>query len=50
VTFDGGRSWWAHFEFTRVNVEPTIVRKKIEEQLIVAPFKLLRGAAPFRIG
>ena len=27
----GGRTWWAHFEFTRINIEPTILRKKIEE-------------------
>jgi hypothetical protein len=27
----GGRIWWAHFEFTRINIEPTILRKKIED-------------------
>jgi hypothetical protein len=27
----GGRTWWAHFEFTRINIEPTILRKKIED-------------------
>jgi len=27
----GGRGWWAHFEFTRMNIEPTILHKKIEE-------------------
>jgi hypothetical protein len=27
----GGRTWWAHFEFTRMNIEPIILRKKIEE-------------------
>jgi len=27
----GGRTWWAHFEFTRINIEPIILRKKIEE-------------------
>ncbi|HYT74032.1 MAG TPA: hypothetical protein VEL79_04715 [Vicinamibacterales bacterium] len=27
----GGRTWWAHFEFTRINIEPIIRRKKIEE-------------------
>ena len=26
----GGRTWWAHFEFTRINIEPTIIREKIE--------------------
>jgi hypothetical protein len=34
VTFDGGRSWWAHFAFTRIKT-PTIRRKKIEESAIV---------------
>src|SRR6516162_9443903 len=29
----GGRAWWAHFEFTRINTAPTFLRKKIEEQL-----------------
>ena len=28
---DGGRTWWAHFEFTRINIEPTILRKKFED-------------------
>ena len=23
----GGRTWWAHFEFTRINIELTILRK-----------------------
>jgi len=32
---NGGRTWWAHFEFTRINIEPIILHKKIEEQLIV---------------
>jgi hypothetical protein len=27
----GGRIWWAHFEFTRINIEPTILRKSIED-------------------
>jgi len=25
------RAWWAHFEFTRINIEPIIFRKKIED-------------------
>ena len=29
----GGRTWWAHFEFTRINIEPIILRKKIEDYL-----------------
>jgi hypothetical protein len=27
----GGRTWWAHFGFTRTNIEPIILRKKIED-------------------
>ena len=27
----GGRTWWAHFEFTRINIELTILCKKIED-------------------
>src|SRR5690349_16327231 len=23
--------WWAHFAFTRINITPTILRKKIED-------------------
>ena len=26
-----GRTWWAHFEFTRINIELTILSKKIED-------------------
>jgi hypothetical protein len=32
IRLDGGRSWWAHFEFTRINIDaPTILPKKIED-------------------
>ena len=34
----GGRTWWAHFEFTRINIEPTILPKKIEERRILGAF------------
>jgi hypothetical protein len=27
----GGRSWWAHFEFTRINIKSIILCKKIED-------------------
>ena len=27
----GGRTRWAHFAFTRVNIAPTILPKKIED-------------------
>jgi hypothetical protein len=26
-----GRTWWAHFEVTRINIAPTFLRKKIED-------------------
>ena len=27
----GGRTWWTHIEFTRINIRPTILRKEIED-------------------
>jgi hypothetical protein len=38
MRFSGGRSWWAHFEFTTINIELTILRKKIEEPIKVQGF------------
>jgi len=38
----GGRSWWAHFELTRINTTPTILLKKIED---VREVLLLRSRA-----
>ena len=34
----GGRTWWAHFEFTRINIEPIILRKKIEDLRYMCAF------------
>ena len=31
MRLSGGRTWWAHFEFTRIYIEPIILRKKIED-------------------
>ena len=31
----GGRSWWAHVHFTRINIKLTILHKKIEELMNV---------------
>jgi hypothetical protein len=31
----GGRTWWAHFESTRINIELTILPKKVEELMNV---------------
>jgi hypothetical protein len=28
---DGGRAWWAHFEFSRIDTTPTILPKKMED-------------------
>src|SRR5712692_9220191 len=36
----GGRTWWAHFEFTRINITPTILRKKIQEPRIVGALRV----------
>ena len=38
MRLSGGRTWWAHFEFTRMNIEPIILRKKIEDSSIVSVF------------
>jgi hypothetical protein len=29
IWLSGGRTWWAHFEFTRINIEPIILRKNV---------------------
>ena len=31
IWLDGGRNWWAHFAFTRINIAPPFLRKKIED-------------------
>jgi hypothetical protein len=36
----GGRTWWAHLEFTRINIELIILPKKIED---------LRGRLPSQL-
>jgi len=52
----GGRTWWAHCEFTPINIKLTILPKKIEELMNVrgvgeASFlklKALITVTPFR--
>src|SRR4029077_13338666 len=39
----GGLTWWAHFEFTRINIERIILRKKIEDLRFVRAFHVVRG-------
>jgi len=29
MPFGGGRAWWAHFEFTLRNIEPTFLYKNV---------------------
>jgi hypothetical protein len=31
----GGRTWWAHLEFTRINIKPTILKKEMEDLMNV---------------
>ena len=31
--------WWAHFEFTRINITPTILRKKIEQLQVLGAIR-----------
>jgi hypothetical protein len=41
-TQTGGRSWWAHHTFTRMNIGPTILGNQIEDRLEVhAPIAIL---------
>jgi hypothetical protein len=42
---DGRRTWWAHFEFTRINIEPIILRKKIEDAREVSAIVGFRATA-----
>ncbi len=32
-SFVGGRSWWAHFNLTRINIELTMPKNQFEEIL-----------------
>jgi hypothetical protein len=40
----GGRTWWAHFEFTRINTAPTFLPKKIEDLREAVPTAYLSGS------
>ncbi len=41
----GGRTWWAHFDFTRINTTPTILPKKIEDLRVVRAFMRSDGSS-----
>src|SRR5438876_1066098 len=59
AALSGGRSWWTHHEFTRINIEPTFQKEEFEEVREAAAIWLPRpsgsysGAAslplPFRL-
>jgi hypothetical protein len=37
LPLSGGRSWWAHLEFSRINIKLTIPKKDFEESLRSEP-------------
>jgi hypothetical protein len=39
----GGRTWWAQFEFTRINIKLPIVPKKFEDFRQLGAFMVRRG-------
>ena len=41
---NGGRIWWLHFAFIRINIEPTILRKKIEDLRQLGAFRFTQRA------
>jgi hypothetical protein len=46
-----GRTRWAHFEFTRINIEPTIVRKKVDDLRLPGAFMVCTSGVgkPFAV-
>ena len=44
MRFSGGRTSWAHLEFTRINIEPIILKNKIEEQLMLGAIYVAVGS------
>ena len=46
----GGRTWWAHFEFTHINTTPIILPKKIEDPIEILESARFRGRVPSGIG
>jgi len=42
----GGRTWWAHVEFTRINIEPPIIRKRMEDDLACERSGVVPGEDP----
>ena len=48
MRLSGGRTWWAHVAFTRINIEPIILRKKIEERRVLCAFAS-KGECPVAV-
>jgi len=47
----GGRIWWAHLKFTPINIELTILPKKIEDlREAGAPMSIPSGISHDRVG
>jgi hypothetical protein len=47
----GGRIWWAHFKFTRINIELIILPKKIEDlREVGASMSIPSGMSHDRVG
>jgi hypothetical protein len=49
----GGRTWWAHVDFTPINITPTILRKKFEDLPIRGAFcapKSAKSVSQSRVG
>jgi hypothetical protein len=42
----GGRTWWAHFESTRLNVGPTMAENQIED--LIEILEIVRSSGAFR--
>jgi hypothetical protein len=38
IPLSGGRTWWAHFEFTRINIARIILRNKFEDCVDLGAF------------
>lgn len=45
-TVCGGRSWWAHHRFSRVDIELTILPEKVEELMALLESAVFSGVYP----
>jgi hypothetical protein len=46
----GGRGWWAHCDFTRINIAPTILHKKFEDLRVLGALPSKRLLSVSRSG